>query len=475
MFKPSSLSKNFTEGALFTKIILFALPIMFTGVLQNLYNIADHIIVGQFSGDPLALAAVGSTASLTSIVVNLLVGISAGTGVVVAQSYGAKNYDMVSKISHTSLAFAAIGGIGFCLFGCLISRPTLILMGTKPELLDAANLYMCIICAGIPASAVMNFGAASIRSSGDSKTPMIIFTLSGLVNVIFNLLFVISFGMSVDGVALATIISQYMSAVAIVVIMYKRRSEAYALQFKELKIRRRELSMVLRYGVPAALQGAMYGISNIFISSAANVFTTVEISARTIAGNVDGILYSSINSYQHAAMTVTAQNYGAGKYNRINKTLVYTLLQAVVIAIGLGQILLVLADPIMSMFVAPADPNRTAVLATGMDLLVLMLNTYFIIGFMEVLSGIMRGLGYSVLPTVISVCGICGIRTLWVSTIFKIPAMRTLVGLYTVYPVSWFVTSLAFAVACIFAWKKLGRIRKSSEKSLELQEIKQSV
>ena len=471
MFKSSSQNRSFTDGPIFSKIFLFALPIILTGILQVFYNWADHIVVGQFSGNHLALAAVGCTGSLTALVVNLLVGISAGTGVVVAQSYGAKDYGTLSRTVHSSLAFAAIGGVVFSIIGLLVSRPALVLMGTKDELIDLSNLYMSIICMGIPASAVMNFGAAAIRSCGDSKTPMIIFTSSGLINVLLNLIFVIVFKMSVDGVALATIISQYVSAAAIVGIMAHRKNECYAFSLKKLRIHKRELLMVLRYGVPAALQTVMYSISNIVIASAANVFSTADLSAKTITTNIDSIMYTSLSSYQHAAMTFVAQNYGAGKYKRINRAFAYSLIQVTAIGVSLGLILLAVANPLMSLFIDAADPNREAIMATGYELLSLLLTTYFILGIMETLSGTLRGLSYSVTPMLVSIIGICGVRILWVSLIFPLESVHTMLGLYMVYPVSWIITTLAFVVFCIIAWKKLGRMAKKNQKQLELAEI----
>ena len=467
MFKPSTQKRSFTEGSIFPKIILFALPIMMTSVLQVLYNMADHIVVGRFSGDPLALAAVGSTASMTALVVNMLVGISAGTSVLVAQAYGARNHEMISRITHTSVTFAAIGGLAFCAIGLAVSRPALIAMGTKPELIDNAVAYMRIICSGIPASAVMNFGASVLRSTGDSKTPMIVFSLSGLLNVLLNLLFVIKFGMSVDGVALATIISQYAAAAAIISILKLRKSESYALKFRQLKIEPQILLRVLRYGVPAAIQGVMYSVSNIVITSAGNAFDTVDISAKTIMGNVDGIVYNVLNSFLHASMTITAQNYGAGKYERLGKVLLYSMIQSASIGIILGQVLLILSQPMMSLFIEVGDPNTALILEKGDVLLRIMLNTYFICGLQEVFSGALRGLGYSILPMVISIGGICGTRILWVCTIFKLPAVHSMPGLFTVYPVSWAIASIILGTACIFAFKKIKRLSESKRDEAE--------
>ena len=222
----AKIKKNFTEGPLFFRITLFALPIMLTGMLQIFYGMADHIIVGRYSSDPNALAAVGCTGSLTSLIVNLLLGLGGGAGIVVAQCYGAKDDERVSKAVHTSLIFSLIGGIVFSALGLLVSRPVLTLMGTNPEILDSATLYFRIICIGIPANAVYNFGAAILRSTGDSKTPLIILSSTGIVNVLLNLFFVIVCHMSVEGVAIATIASQYLSAVAVIIVLMLKKGES---------------------------------------------------------------------------------------------------------------------------------------------------------------------------------------------------------------------------------------------------------
>ncbi len=463
MFKSTATKRNFTEGPLFFKIILFAIPIMLTGILQVMYNMADHIVVGQFSGDTLALAAVGSTASLTGLVVNLLVGISAGTGVVVAQAYGAKHNELVSKALHTSITFAAIGGIVFMVIGILVSEPALIAMDTKPELLEKASLYMKIVCCGIPASAVYNFSASALRSTGDSKTPLMILSISGLANVLFNILFVVVFHMTVDGVALATIISQYISAAWVLMVLIIRKNESYALDFKKLGIDKRVLLRVLRYGVPAGIQTSLFSISNILLTSASNVFSNVDISAKTIIGNIDSVAYTTMNSYLHAAMTVTAQNYGAGEYKRINKAFLYSLLQVTVIGIAVGQLILLFSNNLMSLFINSADPNKELILEKGRELLVIMLNTYFLCGIMETLSGSLRGLGYSLTPMLISVGGICGIRILWIYTAFPLEALHTMPGLFLAYPISWAATILMLVIVCVFAWRRLGRMRRASE------------
>lgn len=451
----SKTKQSLTEGPIFTRMALYVLPIMLTGILQLLYNMADHMVVGQFSGDTTALAAVGSTASLTNLIVNLFMGITAGAGVIVARNYGAKDYDTLSRAVHTSMLFALIGGIAFSIIGIAVSAPALELMGTKSEILDKATLYMRIICLGVPATAVYNFGATILRSVGDSKTPLFILSTSGLVNIGLNLFFVIVCGMSVEGVALATIISQYISASVVVVILNKRKDTVYALNFKKLKINKKLLALILRYGIPAGIQSSLFSISNVMITSAVNSFDTATVSGKTIAGNIDGILYTSLNSYLHAAMTFTAQNYGAGKPDRIKKSLGLALLQVLVVGLSLSSILLLFGREFASLFIDAHDPNKEAVMRAVMGMLYVTVPPYFMCGVMETLSGTLRGLGYSMAPMVMSVGGICGIRILWILTAFQLEPLHNIGGLYLCYPITWTATALMLFITLLIIWQKV--------------------
>ncbi len=453
----SKTKSTITEGPIFGKMLLYVLPIMMTGILQLLYNMADHMVVGQFSGDPDALAAVGSTASLTNLIVNLFMGITAGAGVVVARSYGAKDNETLKKAVHTSMLFALIGGIIFGTIGFAVSAPALDLMGTKPEILEKATLYMRIICLGVPATAVYNFGATVLRSVGDSKTPLFILASSGIVNVILNLFFVIALGMAADGVATATIISQYISAAAVVIILSKKKKEAYSLNLKELKIDKKLLSMILKFGIPAGIQSSLFSISNVILTSAVNTFPTAMVSAKTIAGNIDGILYCALNSYLHASMTFVAQNFGAGKPERVKKSILTAVIQVCIIGISLGFIMLLIGENFASVFIESSDANRDEVLRGVMEILNVTVVFYFLCGLMETLSGALRGLGNSLAPMLISVGGICGLRILWVALFFPLESLNTLSGLYYCYPLSWSATALILGITLIFQWKKLNK------------------
>ena len=456
--------KNFTEGPIFFRITLFALPILLTGILQVCYGMADNIIVGRFSGDATALAAVGSTGTLNTLVLNLIFGCAAGTSVVVAQLYGAGQEKRVERTVHTSLVFSLAIGIFMALVGLCISRPVLSLMGTKPEILDKAVKYFRILCLGMPASAVYNFGAAVVRSTGDSKRPLMILSTTGVLNVLLNLFFVIVCHMTVEGVALATIISQYASAVWVILVLMKRNSEGecYGFSFGKLCFDKAILKRILRYGIPTGLQSAMFSISNMLLQSAVNTFPTTTVSANTIAGNIDAITYTAINSFSQAAMTFTGQNYGAGKTDRIKKVLIYSVIQTVLIGVLVGQAELLFGEQIAKLYIDPTDPNASVIIGTVMEIITLLLSTYFLAGVMDCLSGAVRGMGYSVIPMLVSLSCVCVARVLWVVFIFPLEPMNTIRGLLFSYPVTWTLASIVFSALALYAYNK---IKKEINKS----------
>ena len=446
--------QSFTEGPIFWKITLFALPILLTGILQVFYNMADNIIVGQFSGDPDALGAVGSVGSLSTLIINLLLGISSGTAVVVSQEYGAKRYDQLSRAVHTALLFALFAGIAFGVMGILISRPALTLMATQPDLMDKAVLYLRIISIGIPANAIYNFGAAIIRSTGDSKTPLIILSLAGILNVILTLFFVLVLHMTVDGVALATIISQLASAVAVITVLKRRKNMPYAFSLKKLCFDIPLFKKILRIGIPAGISSAFFNVANVILTNGVNTFPKEAIKAYTITNNIDGMTYIACNSFFHAAMTFTGQNYGARKPDRIRKTLIYSLIQVVIVGIVVGQLQLIFSDQIASLYVNASDPSKAEVLALTKTMLSIFLTTYFLCGVMEVFSGTLRGLGYSLVPTLVALSCACGFRIFWRFVVFPIESFNTITGLLLCYPLSWILASASHMITFIIASKK---------------------
>lgn len=462
--------KDFTSGPLFIPIFAFVVPIILTGMLQMIYNMADNIVVGRFSGNDLALGAVGSTTSLSNLIVNLLMGVAGGAGVVIAQSYGAKDNEKLSRAIHTSTFFSLIGGIAFCILGLAIAKPALILMETKEEFFQYALTYMIIICLGIPATAVYNFGAAALRSTGDSKTPLFILSCTGILNVLLNLFFVIVCKLSVEGVALATIIAQYISAVTVVTILFKRKNEPYALSMRKMKIHGDILKQILRLGLPAGLQGIMFSISNIILTSGLNQLPKEVISGKTIAINVESLVHTSMNSYLHAAMTFTGQNYGAKKPDRIKRSIIYTLIQVFIIGFVGGQIVNFFGEQLASLYISPADPNKAAVLESALELMNFMLAVYFLCGIMDTISGAMRGLGYSMIPMIVSIGAICILRMIWVFVFFPMERFHNLIGIYTIYPISWSIGIIAMAIPLFFIYKKLKKKMNGEDATENLEE-----
>ncbi len=430
------------NGPLLGKILRFALPLMLSGILQLLFNAADIIVVGQFTGKE-ALAAVGSTGSLINLIVNVFVGLSIGTNVLVAQYIGAQDVKNVSDTVHTSILVSLIAGTVLIFIGIFLAEPMLTLMGTPDDVLDQATLYMRIYFIGMPANMLYNFGAAILRAFGDTQRPLFFLFIAGVVNVVFNLIFVIIFHMGVAGVAIATVMSQTISAV-LVLLCLLRADGMYKVYWKQLKIHKDKLLGMARIGLPAGLQGAIFSISNVLIQSSINSFGSVVMAGSTAASNIEGFVYTSMNAIYQANLSFTSQNVGAQKYSRINHItfLCIGVVTAVGVVMGVGATLL--GTPLLHIY--NSDPQ---VVAYGLERMRMVCMPYFLCGIMDVMVGSMRGLGYSILPMVVSLAGACGIRILWIFTVFA--ADRTIDVLFLSYPVSWAITAvvhiLCFAVA----------------------------
>lgn len=451
------LKKDFTSGPLFFKITLFALPIMLRGILQICYGMADNIIVGRFSSDPTALASVGTTGSLINLMTALVMGVAGGAGIVIAQFYGAKNYDAVSRGVHTAMAFSAVGGAVLVFVGLFAARPALEIMGVKAEIIDGAELYIKIRAIGFFASAIYNFGASILSATGDSKTPLYILSATGLVNVALNVAFVVGLGMTVDGVATATVVSEYLSAIVVLIVLMKRKSESYAFFFKKLCLDRPLLFRMLRIGVPAGIQSALFGVANTTLMSAVNTLPTSTVTAYTIAGNIDGISYTAMNSFSQAASTFTGQNYGAKNYGRVKKSFLYSLLQVILAGIIVCQTLLLFSGALIGLYIDPASPDKEAVISTTREIVRVMLNTYVLCGIMEVLSGTLRGFGKSVSPMLVNLICTCGLRLLWANFVFPLEAFNTVIGLMLVYPISWFATYILYTPLLLTTFRRFRR------------------
>lgn len=423
---------DMTEGAILPKLLRFILPLALSGMLQLLYNAADVIVVGRYAGST-SLAAVGSTGALVNLLVNLFVGLSIGASVLTAQYYGAQDAKNVSETVHTSMLLSVFGGVVVGLLGFFACRPLLELMGSPEDVIDLSTLYLRIIFAGMPAQMVYNFGAAILRAVGDTRRPLYFLTISGIINVGLNLFFVIVFDMGVAGVALATIISQCISA-ALVVICLMRSEGSFRLILRELRIHRHKAAQVLRIGLPAGLQGIVFSLSNMLIQSSVNSFGSVVMAGNAAAGNLEGFIYNAQNSVYQGALTFTGQNVGARKYDRIGKICLTCSLTVTAVGLALGLSAYAAGRTLLGIY--DSDP---AVIEYGLIRLRVFGYTYFLCGLMEVMVGMLRGMGCSFMPMIVSLLGSCVMRVIWIYTIFR--AYPTLNVLYVSYPISWILTA----------------------------------
>jgi len=438
------------SGPLFSKILIFALPIMAMNILQLLFNAADMIVVGRFSGRE-ALAAVGATGALINLIVNTFMGLSVGTVVVVAQDYGAGRMSRLRDSVHTSIAISIISGLLVMVIGLVFCKPMLILMGTPEDILDLAVLYMKIYFLGVPAMMVYNFGAAILRAVGDSRRPMYYLTISGMVNVILNLFFVIVLHMTVDGVAWATVISQFLS-MALVMICLLRSNRGIRFIPRQMRIERHKLKEIVRIGLPAGLQSLLFSISNVMIQSAVNSFGSIMVAASSAAGNVEGFVGTTMNAYYNAAITFTGQNMGAKKYDRIDTIAKICTVLIFATWILLSGSILLFGRWLLGMFTS--DPE---VIELGMLRMKILMVAYFTCGIMNVFPGLTRGMGYSVSPMICTLLGACLLRIVWLKTVFA--WYPTVVMLFACYPVTWGLAGLG--QVGIFLYARY-RIRKNA-------------
>lgn len=447
--KAKNYEIDMCNGPLMRKIIMYCVPLALSGILQLLYNAADVIVVGQFSGST-ALAAVGSTGSLINLVVNLLIGLSVGTSVCVANFYGAGKQKDLRETVHTSMLISVIGGVIVAIVGIVFAKTFLGWMGSPDDVIDQATLYLRIYFAGMPLNMAYNFAAAILRALGDTRRPLYYLAISGAVNVLLNLLFVIVFNMGVAGVATATVISQAVSTVLIVVCMIRSHG-AIHLELRELRVHTDKLWQIVRVGLPAGLQGTIFSISNVLIQSSINSFGSVAMAGNAASANLEGFMYTAMNSVYQAALSFAGQNMGARKYTRLKKVLANCLTIVVAIGVGMGAIMFLLRYPLLKIY-APKDPQ---VVEYGVVRLEMFCLTYFTCGMMDVLVGQMRGMGYSIAPMIVSLVGVCGIRIGWIYTIFQ--QHHSLLSLYLSYPVSWVITGAVHFCAFLCLYSKVKR------------------
>ena len=439
------------NGPLLSKIVLFAIPLMLSGILQLLFNAADIVVVGRFAGSA-SLAAVGSTSSLINLLVNLFIGLSIGANVLVARFFGAKLLRDLEETVHTSILLAVIGGVFLAVLGILLAAPLLTLMGTPEDVLPLSVIYMRIYFVGMPATLLYNFGSAILRAVGDTRRPLYFLLFAGVVNVVLNLIFVVVFHMGVAGVALATAISQCVSAFLIVRCLV-HSDGPYRIRKECLRMNTKKVIDIAKIGLPAGLQGMVFSISNVLIQSNVNSFGSIIMAGNTAASNIEGFVYTAMNALYQTALSFTGQNYGVGNWKRITKILVYCLGLVTVVGLMFGGGAVLFGQQLLGIY--SSDPQ---VISYGLLRLEIICAPYFLCGLMDVMVGGLRGLGYSVVPMFVSLTGACALRIVWIYTVFA--ADPRLEVLYFSYPVTWAVTFLAHLICYIYIRRKLSAKRR---------------
>lgn len=428
---------DMTTGPFFKKIVLFSVPLVFTGLLQLVYNTADTVIVGRFAGKQ-ALAAVGSTGALVTLILNVFMGLAMGAGVVTARSIGAGDTAKIKRYTHTAMTLSVISGIAVGIIGYFISGLLLQLMHIETEILTLSTLYLKIYFLGAPGMLIYNFGAAIVRAHGDTQRPLYILFLSGIVNIVLNLILVIPVQLGVSGVAIATVVSQYISAALIVLYLF-RSDSVIRIRRKELRIHKQELFEIVKIGVPAGIQNSMFSIANVIIQSSVNSFGENAMAGIAAGSNYDSYIYTCTNAFAQTTMTFTSQNVGAEKYENIGK--VYGRCMALVCAVGgvLSLLGYIFRGQIVGLF-----SDVPEVITIGAERMQLIMPFYITCSLQDVVAGQIRGLGKSTGPMLVSLLGTCGVRLLWIFVF--LPMNRTLMYLFIAYPLSWGVTFIAQAI-----------------------------
>lgn len=448
----------FLEGSLFRNIITYTIPIILTSLLQLLFNAADLVVVGRYCGS-VSVAAVSATGAITNLIVNLFIGLSVGAGVTVAHAYGCKDTRTVHRTVHTAIPAALVSGVILTVVGVLFSETFLTWMGTPENVRGLSAVYMRIYFGGITFTMVYNFAASILRAVGDTKSPLIFLSIAGVVNVLLNLLFVTQFHMNVAGVALATTISQAISAV-LVVIALMRRTDACRLVLSKMRFYGNQLKKIITIGLPAGIQGSLFSISNVLIQSSVNSFGDIVMTGNGAAGNIEGFVYVSLNAFHQTSVNFTGQNAGAGNYKRVFRTMWICLGCTTVVGLVLGSTAVFFGKELLSIYIS----DSAEAIAYGLTRLSYICLPYFLCGLMDVSTGMLRGMGASLVPMLISVLGVCGIRMVWIYTVFQ--AYHTPECLYLSYTISWIATFLCQMAAFIVVFRRNRRRWKSLENTL---------
>lgn len=435
------------NGTIANKILIFALPLMASSLLQLLFNAADVVVVGQFVGKE-ALAAVGSNTALINLLISLFVGLSVGTNVTLARDLGAGKMDVVNRGVHTSILLALVSGTVLTIFGVIAARLLLELMQSPSDVINLATLYLRIYFLGMPATMAYNFGSAALRAQGDTQRPLYYLFFAGVVNVCLNLLLVLVAGLGVAGVAIATTVSQYISAFLVLRCLVREDGPLH-LDFRRLTMDRHVVSRILQVGLPAGFQSMVFSLSNVVIQSSVNSFGSTVMSGSAAAQNIEGFVYAAMNSFYQTALTFVGQNYGAGKCKRVDRVALYCQTFVVLTGLILGNLAYFFGPNLLSIYISSGSED---VIAQGMVRLGYIGRMYAICGIMDVMVGVLRGIGYSVVPMVVSLVGSCLLRLVWVYTVF--PLDRVPGNLYVSYPITWAITGAIHIIMFFLVRKK---------------------
>ena len=432
------------NGPLLGKILLFTLPLIASGILQLLFNAADMVVAGRYAGS-IALAAVGSTSSLINLLINIFMGLSVGANVAIAHYYGANRTEDLSDTLHTSITLSIVCGLILMAVGIVFANPLLTMMGTPKDVLPYSVTYMQIYFVGMPVMLLYNFGSAILRAVGDTRRPFVYLLSAGVINVLLNLLFVIKFSMGVKGVAWATNISQAISAFLILRCLMNSDG-VIKLEFNKLKIHKDKALRIARVGLPAGLQGAVFSISNVLIQSSVNTFGSVAMAGNTATMNIEGFIYNSMNAFHQTALSFTGQNMGAKKWQRVKKILWLCMICVTVTGVSMGTVGIILGHQLLGIYT-----NDAEAIAFGLRRMAVIFSTYFLCGTMDVVVGSLRGMGFSIMPMIVSLLGACGFRIVWILTVFANNPTPEI--LFYSYPISWAITTLVHILCYNFVAK----------------------
>ncbi|MCR5300847.1 MAG: MATE family efflux transporter [Lachnospiraceae bacterium] len=438
------------SGPIVSRLLLFTGPLALSSVLQLLFNAADIIVVGKYAGDN-SLAAVGSVVPLVNLMISTFVGLSVGSNVLASRYYGSRNDEMMTKTVHTSVLISLISGVGLAVIGFVCSKQILTWMSSPEETLSLASLYLRIYSLGMPASMLYNFGSALLRAVGDTRRPMVYLSIAGVVNVLLNLFFVIVLKMDVAGVATATVVSQVISAILVIRCLMSE-SGALRLVIKKLSIDRYTALRIIGIGFPAGLQGMLFSFSNVIIQSSVNSFGATVVAGNSAAMNIEGFVYMSMNSFYQATISFVSANVGARTFERINKIVIRAQVCVFLTGLILGGTAYMFGHELLSIYT-----NSEAVVDVGIIRMMYICQPYFLCGMMDVMVGCLRGIGYAILPMIVSLIGACGLRLIWIFTFFRTPRFHEIKYLYLTYPASWAVTFLAHIICYLIVRKRFDR------------------